>query len=1199
MDTQNFSEDNLALLELTSQQQGVLEALKAKETDKYPLSEWYLGALYALGNHHNPDHIAQAAHSLRELLEKLPRVIRDIDAQVSDDFKGMRRRLHERFLKDKGHYGEGWSGEKINAHLSKTLRGFGDYLERNQQPTRKEQVQAAITGSDPMVHQLTGSIREKKREALRKLWQELENFTHHRGKPNIEIFEQCLNKLEKIIFDLLAPVTAQDQKEIQLILDRTAISEDDEKRMLFLIERRGANSDFFFSRVADAKWIPILKKRGCFDDLPDPEPKDDGTIRLPSWRPIFYLKKAAEANAGLVADTILEFPDTSNPNILHEISEIALEVKPIAQSIRLKDWVFKYLMSPYRLDASDLFAKLVCRWGTASEEAAVSALEITKKLIEFQRDPQESNKQDIIRDDPNGFAAWLTPQPRFDTWEYQEILKKGVQPLANSEPFQCAQILISATANMIDLKFCPTGREKNGNGDHSLVWCERVFETEKDYKESEENLVHTLTFACTKVFEKTPEFVSEMDQMLRDQRWFIFDRIRQHLYAMFPNNQTKPWILEFILNHENYSKWEYHFEFQHLIRTASKQFGAELLTTKEREKIFESILSGPSKKNFQEWMGERFTEELFEKRKHHFHRVQLRPFSQVLFGKYSDYFLRLEDGKEPIKDGDYEPFISEGSEGAVWIERQSPVPTEKLKNMQDEELLAFLNDWDNEHYDSDDRDEQFSFNDFAQALQSIFQEQILQDKTRLDFWTGHRDEIKRPIYMRAIISAISEHVKGKQFDPLDQGFNFCESVLKRRQLSQEKDVKPSHTSAEYPDWHSSRREVCDFVARCLEVDVPISARNGLATFLDKLCIQYDWHLDESKPVLLLHEDQQFTGDQQLTEAINNTRSRALESLVQFGYWVRRLTGDNQAETPEVIDILDKRFSPDCDHPLTLPEYAILGANYGNIWRLNEGWVTKHKSNFFPQTAPEEWEVAFGTFLWRNRPQKLIFNVIKDDIEFALKNLSKFIIRENQRRGLTHSLGEHLLAYYLWGIYPLKGENSFLERFYKKTKEHKIFWAYLFDHTGRLLKNTRQLEDRIKEKAIEFFNWRLEIKEGSELKKFTFWLEAECLEAEWRLKSYLEVLCTFSRPDDQLDGHMTYSEMKVLCTMLEDHTALVVECFTKLTELNFKSGCTAYIHVEQAKSIIQAGLASGDGVVQRNANQARENLLKCGYSGLLD
>ena len=71
MENRNVSEP----LALTLQQRNVLDALKSNETEECPLSEWYLGALYALDNPYNPDRVAQAAHSLRELLEKLPQVV--------------------------------------------------------------------------------------------------------------------------------------------------------------------------------------------------------------------------------------------------------------------------------------------------------------------------------------------------------------------------------------------------------------------------------------------------------------------------------------------------------------------------------------------------------------------------------------------------------------------------------------------------------------------------------------------------------------------------------------------------------------------------------------------------------------------------------------------------------------------------------------------------------------------------------------------------------------------------------------------------------------------------------------------------------------------------------------------------------------------------------------------------------------------
>ena len=88
-------------LVLTSRQRAVLEALKSKETEKYPVSEWYLGALYALDNPYNPDRVSQAAHSLRELLSKnsgLHYVVQGIDAQgggsghLGRGFRSMRNR---------------------------------------------------------------------------------------------------------------------------------------------------------------------------------------------------------------------------------------------------------------------------------------------------------------------------------------------------------------------------------------------------------------------------------------------------------------------------------------------------------------------------------------------------------------------------------------------------------------------------------------------------------------------------------------------------------------------------------------------------------------------------------------------------------------------------------------------------------------------------------------------------------------------------------------------------------------------------------------------------------------------------------------------------------------------------------------------------------------------------------------------------
>ena len=190
-----------------------------------------------------------------------------------------------------------------------------------------------------------------------------------------------------------------------------------------------------------------------------------------------------------------------------------------------------------------------------------------------------------------------------------------------------------------------------------------------------------------------------------------------------------------------------------------------------------------------------------------------------------------------------------------------------------------------------------------------------------------------------MISAMQGHVKAKNFSQLDEWLTFCEWVLSHPNWEHERDYRQSDKSREYPDWSKARQVVVDFIRACLEedVNVPITTRGQLAKLLEMLCTQFDWRLDENRPVILNHYDP-------LTEGINNTRSRALQELVNFGVWLRR--HDSECDVPEVITILEKRFAQKTEYPLTAPEYAILTVNYHRILYLNKTWAVRHKPDFF-------------------------------------------------------------------------------------------------------------------------------------------------------------------------------------------------------------------------------------------------------------
>ena len=220
--------------------------------------------------------------------------------------------------------------------------------------------------------------------------------------------------------------------------------------------------------------------------------------------------------------------------------------------------------------------------------------------------------------------------------------------------------------------------------------------------------------------------------------------------------------------------------------------------------------------------------------------------------------------------------------------------------------------------------------------------------------------------------------------------------------------------------------------------------------------------------------------------------------------------------------------------------------------------------------------------------------MREYFEYALENLNVLATTQDDDKELVDKLGQHLYAYYIWRVYPLTGDESLLERFYNKNDEDRSRWAELFDHVGQSLANIGiHLEKELVDRTIAFFDWRFDAAEPLELHKFTRWLEAECLDPEWRLKSLSRIL------DLTHEQNMGPSiEVSALTQLLSDHLPLVVECFKKFTECPDHTAYM-YILIEDAKPILNAGLKAEDPQIRENAERARENLLRIGRFDFLN
>ena len=973
--------------------------------------------------------------------------------------------------------------------------------------------------------------------------------------------------------------------------------------------RKEFDHEYFFSRLKNPLWIQPLVERGCFESPPKMRKLPGGFIQTPVWPELRYLKNISKDAPDEVLEVVRTLPKVDNPRVYDDVLDIALQLdakrsakllSKILESAELERpiWGHKYI-------------NLLVHWTVGNETS--TALELTKLLVEFLPDLDTKNKQERRRKKPADpstvYDTQLEPLPRFDfspvdSGEYYNLMTKGVRVLTETVPYEVATILIHTTANMIRLRTHPSNLAEHK--DYSEVWCERLTEPESKYGEPNATLVHTLVYACEQVYEHITEAVPKLDTLLRNQEWNVFTRLRHHLFALYPNETTKPWIQELIRTYEGYNRSEYDYEFQQMIQNTCQKFGESLLTEPERKTIFDAICSGPSKASYRAWivdfLEDEFIEEKFKDRQRRFHHAQLRPFECLLFGIYADYYQELEhDAEHPITDEDYSPYRIRTSFGA---NNRSPCSTDDLANYGDEKLLRYINDWNNEEvfYDGSTYME-INVQGLSQTFEAIFKNSIIPDANRLRFWMENSERIERPIFLERMIAVMRDRIEEKNFDNLNDWLVFCNRVLLHIDHKLANDRRQPPESSEAPEWNSPRWTVGDFIRVCLDkdTDIPVSAREQLGNLLDTQCTQFDWYLDREttsdKPQINLPD-----------KGFSNPRGKALNDLINFGFWLRR--HNLKCESREVTKILEKRFATDSQYPLALPEYAILGMSYNQILSLDRKWAIKNIPNFFPQDAMSQWLAAFGSYLDYNRASEPAFTSLRDEYSFALQLLDDLNkqhrpeeratgiferpTRENSpKEKLVRILGRHLFIYYLWKLYPLSGETSLLERYYEATDCNPERWGYLFEYVGRTLRDTsEQLEQNLIERITDFFNWRVKANEPIELRQFNFWLKAKCLTAQWRLDACAKVLeiCKSNRVSIVIP-------LDALREMLPDCTAKVVACFARLTD--DIGDDNIYIYTDDAKAILSAGLGSSDYDVLQNAERAHQNLLRIGRFDLVE
>jgi hypothetical protein len=186
---------------------------EALRTMSPKLGSLYLGALITHANEGNPDRLPQAAHSLRELMNAMPKAlgveVKALDERLGDrldSFRGSWTPLHAR-----GQADDPWNGQidrPIRRFLTRSGRFFSWYDDHR--PRRRAEFGDTLNRLTPSTRVLPAELQATNIA----VWESMRDYfiavCHHRETTDAETFDRRLDQLKSFLLDRMRPRTFDD-----------------------------------------------------------------------------------------------------------------------------------------------------------------------------------------------------------------------------------------------------------------------------------------------------------------------------------------------------------------------------------------------------------------------------------------------------------------------------------------------------------------------------------------------------------------------------------------------------------------------------------------------------------------------------------------------------------------------------------------------------------------------------------------------------------------------------------------------------------------------------------------------------------------------------------------------------------------------------------------------------------------------------
>lgn len=901
------------------------------------------------------------------------------------------------------------------------------------------------------------------------------------------------------------------------------MTERETRELLPLVRRTAANLRYFFDRLEDPAWIPLLEEEGFFSKPPDPErtQDDEGSwVRFPDWPASRFLTRVAFAAPERVAHVLLGLPETDNVRVHTDIVEAACQLPP-EWAARLAESELKWFSAAIGplLNYGHSFVGLALYLLHAGErDIAVRMLDAVLELSPAQTK-----------------SARPRVGARLSEWQYAKTLEEIWPALLGTDGVEALRFIGSKLLCVIALSM------REGDYDATSVWRPAI----EVHSQNLGNSIFDALVDATRdlALAAAADAPADVLDVLADFEAQIFDRLRLHILRVVGDRLPEK-VAEALLDNDIFKDPGLWHEYAELLRA---RFG-ELIPA-EQTTLLGMIDQGAEED------GDGNGERAAVRRAYHRYKL-LALIADHLEGRFLDDYEALATRFGPP---DHPEFLSYSES---WTGPTSPLSADEIAARSPAELVAYLSAWEPE----DTPGPHSSPEGLGRVLAQVIGRTPDPYAAEAPLFAG-----TDPTYIRALFSGLEEALKhGRCFDwgpPLA----LADWVLRQPEIEH-----PDMLHAERdPGFRWTRRQIASLIGRGLEdgaAACPGGMRGAVWAVLSAL-------IEDADPAP--REERSDGGMDPATLSLNVTRGAAMHAVVRFVLWIERLEGEQfqgLASVPEAQTALERHLDLDIEPSLAVR--AVYGMWLAQLARIDEAWVVENADAIFPTEADagQQFGAAWSAYVVFTRPWLGVLGAAERAYHTAVERLGEDAPHVGISERPDEALAEHLVWFAVMSAIPTEAPGLWA-RFWERAPEH--LRAHAVQHLGQMLERSTDAPE-VRQTVKRLWGWiRKHVApdtRSATLAPFGWMLGAKELDDEWLLAEAVRLL------EEGIHLEPDFVVWDALNRTVRQHPAASASVLHLMVRTD-PHGWAARGAESDVRGIVEQVIASGDEEARRRARDA--------------